>query len=148
MELQLQPLSLGLSGLFSSLASHPSTSDNNVQFVTECVHSMLLVRHTSNKFWNLDYDKIPIHYVPFTPTLFNGDVTFELPPFLANIHNSSHMQSVDRKYNGHVWCKVIITNIKNSFGLNFRKVCCLGHLLCVQNDRENFVLLGFHNEIF
>ncbi len=38
---------------------------------------------------------------------------------------------MDRKYNGHVWCKVIITNIKNSFWLSFRRVCCLGHLQCM-----------------
>jgi hypothetical protein len=92
-----------LSWLFPSLASHPSTTNNNVQFVIKCLHSMLLVRrHTSNKFWNLEYDKISIHYVPFSPTLFNGDVTFELLPVLANIHNSSQMQSMDRKYDGHV----------------------------------------------
>jgi hypothetical protein len=109
---------------------------------------MLMARHTYNKFWNLDYDKIPIHYVPFMPTLFNGDVTFELPPLLPNIHNSSQLQNMDRKYDGHVWCKVITTNIKNSFGLNFRKVCCLGHLLCVQDDCENFLHLGSRNEIF
>jgi len=104
LEPESQPLSLGLSRLFSSLASHPSTLDNNVQFVNECMHSILLVRHTFNKFWNLDYDKIPIHYVPFTLTLFNGDVTFELPTFLANIHNPCQMQSMDKKYDGHVWC--------------------------------------------
>jgi hypothetical protein len=109
----------------------PLNIRQNVQFVIECLHSMLLVRRKSNKFWNLDYDKIPIHYVLFTPTLFNGNVTFELPPLLANIHNSSQMQGMDRKYDGHVWCKVVTTNIKNSFGLNFKKVCCLGHLLCV-----------------
>jgi hypothetical protein len=43
-------------------------------------------------------------------------------------HSSSHMQGMDRKYNGHTWSKVITTNIKNMFGLSFRKVWCLGHL--------------------
>ncbi len=44
---------------------------------------------------------------------------------------SSQMQGVDIKYNGHAWSKVIITNIKNSFGLCFKKACCLGHFaLC------------------
>lgn len=38
------------------------------------------------------------------------------------------MQGMDINYDGHVWSKVIITNIKNSFGLSFKKACCLGHL--------------------
>jgi len=90
----------------------------------------------------------PIHYVPFLSTSSNANVTLKLPPLLTNIHNTSQMQGMDRKYDGHVWCKVIITNIKNSFGLNFKKACCLGHLLCMQDDCEKFVHLGSCNEIF
>jgi hypothetical protein len=40
----------------------------------------------------------------------------------------SQMQGIDRKYNGHVWWKLVTTNIKNSIGLNFKKARCLGHL--------------------
>ncbi len=66
----------------------------------------------------------------------------------SNAHNPSQMQGMDRKHGGHARCLVITTNIKNNFGLNFRKACCLGHLCCVQCDYENFVHFGFHNEIF
>jgi hypothetical protein len=45
--------------------------------------------------------------------------------------NSSQMQSMDIKYNGHAWCKGVTTNIKNSFRLSFRKVQYLGHLCCM-----------------
>jgi hypothetical protein len=42
---------------------------------------------------------------------------------------------------------VITTNIKNNFGLSLRKVCCLGHLGCVETDYENFVQFCSRNEI-
>jgi len=60
----------------------------------------------------------------------------------------SQMQGMDRKYDGHVWCRVITTNIKNNFGVNFKKACCLGHLRCLYDDYENFVRIGSCNEIF
>jgi len=55
---------------------------------------------------------------------------------------------MDTKYDGHTWCKVIITNIKNNFGLSFRKARHLGHLWCLHDDCENFVHIGSCNEIF
>ncbi len=68
--------------------------------------------------------------------------------FFSIIHRPSHMQSMDRKYNGHAWCKVITTKIKNKFGLNFKKARCLGHLHCVQDDYQHFVCSTSHNETF
>jgi hypothetical protein len=50
---------------------------------------------------------------------------------------------MDKKYNGHDWCKVITTNINNSFGLNLRKARCLGHLHYVQDDCETLCILAF-----
>lgn len=32
------------------------------------------------------------------------------------------MQGMDKKYDGHFWCKVEIINIKNDFNLTFHKV--------------------------
>jgi hypothetical protein len=63
-------------------------------------------------------------------------------------HKPSQMQRMDRKYDGHAWCKVITTNIKNNCVFSFKKVHCLGHSCCVQDNYENFVHIGFHNEIF
>jgi hypothetical protein len=62
-------------------------------------------------------------------------------------HMPSQMQGMDRKYDGHAWCKVITTNIKNSFVFSFGKVCCLGHLRCVQDDCEIFVRIASQNEM-
>ncbi len=55
---------------------------------------------------------------------------------------------MDRKYNGHAWCKVITTNIKNNFGLNFMNACCMGHLHCMQDGYKHFICCAFRNEIF
>jgi hypothetical protein len=58
---------------------------------------MALPRWSSNGLWNLDYDKIHVPKVQFLPTVFDGDVLFELPPLLPNAHSSSKMQGMDRR---------------------------------------------------
>jgi hypothetical protein len=58
------------------------------------------------------------------------------------------MQGMDRKYNGHAWWKLVTTNIKNNFGLNFRKTRSLSQLHCMHDDCENFVCSSAHNELF
>jgi hypothetical protein len=78
---------------------------------------MVLLRHTSNKLQNLDYDKIPFQKVQFLSITFNGDVLFKLPLFFPTLHMPLQMQGMDRKYNGHVWNKVITTNILKKLGL-------------------------------
>ncbi len=70
----------------------------------------------------------------FLPMTFNENIFLEMPLLTKNNYCSSQIQRMDRKYNGHVWSKVITTNIKNNFGLNFRKVHCLGHLHCVHDN--------------
>jgi hypothetical protein len=39
---------------------------------------MVLLGQSSNKLWNLDYDKIPIQKVQFLLFYFDGDVLFKL----------------------------------------------------------------------
>jgi hypothetical protein len=57
------------------------------------------------------------------------------------------MQGMDKKYDGHAWLKVTIANIKNNFGLGFRKARWLGHLHCVKTNYNNLVCFGVWNEI-
>ncbi len=66
---------------------------------------------------------------------------------LLTLHKPLQMLDMDRKFVGHAWCKVITINIKNSFGFNFRKAHCFGHLCCVQDNCENFVHTAYCNEI-
>jgi len=95
---------------------------------------MSVPRHASNKLHNLDYNKIIILTVLFLPTTFNGEIMFEVPPLFPSNPSLMQMQGIDRKYDGHAWLKVITTNIKNSFGLNFKKVHCLGDLCYVKTN--------------
>ncbi len=107
---------------------------------------MALPRQSSNKLWNLDYDKIFVQKVQLLPTIFYGDVLVELLPLFLNNHSSFKNARMDKKDDGHAWCKVITTNIKNSFRLSFKKTHYLGCLCCVQDDCENFVHSIFTNE--
>jgi hypothetical protein len=91
---------------------------------------MVLPKQTSNKLQTLDYDKIPLWKIQFLLIAFN-DILFELLPIFFTVHNLSQMQGMDKKYDGHAWCKLVTMNIKKSFGFSFRKARCLGHLRCV-----------------
>lgn len=83
------------------------------------------------------------------PCLFSsGDVLFKLLLMFSIIHSPSQMQGMDRKYDGHVWCKLVRTNIKNLFRLRSRKARCLSHLWCVHDDCGNFLLFASCNETF
>jgi hypothetical protein len=53
-----------------------------------------------------------IEPMDFLPIKFNGDILFELPLICKPMGLSKQMQGMDRKYNGHTWCKVKTTNIK------------------------------------
>jgi hypothetical protein len=68
---------------------------------------MVLLGHTFDKLQNLDYNKIPLQKIHFLLIAFDGDVFFELPLVFLIVHRPSQMQGMDRKYDGHVWCKVI-----------------------------------------
>jgi len=52
-------------------------------------------------------------------------------PSIRMFTTPSQMQGVDKKYNGHAWCKLVTTNIKNLFGFNFKKARCGSFAMCV-----------------
>jgi hypothetical protein len=84
----------------------------------------------------IDYSIIRHDKVEYLPSLFDGDVIFELPPVghtAARSHAKS-MQGTDKRYDGHVWTKTITINITNEFGLSFLSSACVGHLRC--NNKE------------
>jgi hypothetical protein len=78
---------------------------------------MVLLGHTCKELRNLDYDKIPLQKVQFLLIAFDGNGLFKLPLVLSITYRALQMQGMDRKYNGHTWCKVITTNIKKNLGL-------------------------------
>lgn len=64
--------------LVDQVSPQPFNPMGNIQFVVFCLHAMALLGLTSNKLWNLDYDKIPLQKVQFLSTTFDGDALFEL----------------------------------------------------------------------
>jgi len=62
-------------------------------------------------------------------------VIFELPP-LQNLSFQSQaklMGKMEKRYDGLVWLKTHMTNIKNIDGLTFQSTSYVGHLCC-END--------------
>jgi hypothetical protein len=72
---------------------------------------MSLTSHTSFKLKSLDYCAITIEFVNYLPTKFNGDILFELPPMHHPLGHSEQLQGMDRKYDGHAWCKSITSKM-------------------------------------
>lgn len=40
------------------------------------------------------------------------------------------MLTLDKRFDGHAWCRIKTSNIANDFGLTFCSSCCAGHLCC------------------
>ncbi len=80
---------------------------------------MSFAAHASFKLRDLNYDNFHIENVRWIPTTFNGDVLFEFPHIVSPNGHSRQMQKMDKKHDGHVWCKVKTTNIKNDFKFTF-----------------------------
>jgi hypothetical protein len=58
-------------------------------------------------------------------------VTYYLSFLLFIIHwTFKQFQGMDWKFDNHAWCKLQASNIKNSFGLGFIMMKCLGNLCC------------------
>ncbi len=98
--------------------------------VVDLLKVMSLTLHNYSKLKYLNYNVIIIEFVNCLPIKFNGDILFELPHMRHSLGPSEQLQGMDRKYNGHAWCKLQTNNIKNLFGLGFRMMKCLGHLCC------------------
>jgi len=87
------------------------------------------MNHYASIFIDSPYSIIDIPSVgrPYVPSvigylramLFNGDVLFELPPIINFDNHFGQMQGIDKKHDGHAWCKVKTINIKNDFNYNF-----------------------------
>jgi hypothetical protein len=121
--------------------------DQSFENVIDCLKAMSIVPHSSNKLKSLDYNKIKIQYVSFMPITFNDNIISELPPIYLQTSHFGQMQGMDRKYDGHAWCKVKTSNIKNNFGLGFISNKCLGHLHCDNDSCEHFLHFFVQNKI-
>jgi hypothetical protein len=94
------------------------------KIIIDYLKAMSIGPHSSNELKSLNYNKIKVKYVSSSPITINS-IIFELSPIHLPIGHSRQMQVMDRKYNGHVWCKVKTSNMKNNFVLGFRSTKCL-----------------------
>lgn len=80
----------------------------------------------------IDFDSIDHEQVKYLPPTYDGEKIFELPPLPEGIPTQfgGSMDGMSKQYDGHTWCKTITTNIKNEFGLTYRRSSCTGHLEC------------------
>jgi hypothetical protein len=62
--------------------------------------------HICFELKSLDYGAIIIEFMNCLPTKFNGDILFELPLVCHLLGHFGQLQGVDRKFNGHAWCKL------------------------------------------
>jgi hypothetical protein len=89
----------------------------------------------------IDYYLIRHKNVEYLPAVFDGPVIFELPPAnqTATRSQAKSMQGMDKRYDGHMWTKIISTNITNDFGLSFRSSACVRHLRCNNKECEYLI---------
>jgi len=67
---------------------------------------MSLTPHACFEMKSLDYGAITIEFVNFFLTKFNGAICFELCLVCRPFGYSGQLQIMDRKYDGHVGCKL------------------------------------------
>jgi hypothetical protein len=81
--------------------------------------------HVSNKLRSLDFGSMKFFNVSFLLRNFNGDILFERLPIRHPMGYSRQMQVIDVKCNGHVWCKMKTTSIRNYISIGFKTTKCL-----------------------
>jgi hypothetical protein len=103
--------------------------------VVDSLKATPLTPHACFELKSFDYGAITIEFVNCFPIKFNGDILFELLHVRYPLGQFKQLQGMDKKFDGHAWCKLQTSNIKNSFGLGFIMMKCLvfcfNILLCV-----------------
>ncbi len=79
-----------------------ATSSN----VVDLLKAMSLTPQACSELKSLDYGAIIIEFVNCLPTKFNGDILFELPLICHPLGHFGQLQGMDKKFDGHVWCKL------------------------------------------
>jgi hypothetical protein len=87
---------------------------------------------SKNVLKSIDYESVRHEKVEFLPSVFDGDVIFEFPPLGPHAPHSHArlMFGMDKRFDGHAWCRTKTSNITNDLGLTFRFSNCVGHLCC------------------
>jgi len=67
---------------------------------------MSLTPHTCFELKSFNYKAITIEFVNCLPIKINGDILFELPLVCHLLGHFKQWQVMDKKFNGHAWCKL------------------------------------------
>ena len=125
----------------------PTHLDTSSSSMLEFLKALRALKDSRNTLSRLDYDTIPAYAVQTLPPKSNGDVIFKLPP-VSMSHMSTYakkMSRMDKRHDGHVWSKMVTTNITNSQGSTSKTSSCLGHLQCT-NSICDFLHQNHHVE--
>jgi hypothetical protein len=100
--------------------------------IMDCLNRLAKMHRSRNELSTMDLSIMKHQRVSFLPAVFDGDIIFEIPPCRSNSSSSAarSLEGMDKRYDGHPWCRLVTTNINNSDNLKFRKSHCAGHLAC------------------
>jgi hypothetical protein len=108
---------------------HPNT--HGYPSIMQCLRRLASFPGSINELASLDYDKIPYYKVQYLLPSYNGDEIFYFPPSCVSASTSINtIDSMNKRFDGHTWCRTITSNIHNNQSLTFRKSLCVGQLVC------------------
>ena len=116
--------------------------------IMECLLHLASMHRSQNELSTIDLSTMKHETVPFLPLVFNGDVIFELPPCgpSSSASGVKNLEGMNKRYDGHPWCKLVTTNIHNSDNLKFCKSYCASHLVCENENCEYLKRASKQNE--
>ena len=140
------PTAFGWADILKSLSTTPSNrpSDSTRSVprmqahvlpkasIMKCLLRLASMHRSQNELGTMDLSTVKHETVLFLPPVFDGDVIFELPPYGASSSatGAKNLEGMDKRYNGHPWCKLVTTNIHNSDNLKFHNSYYARHLVC------------------
>ena len=88
--------------------------------------------------------------VQYLPTMYNGNVIFELPPLrVVKERGIARLDGTDQRFDGHAWIETATTNIVDPSCLfSFKYVKCMGHLRCNNPNCQHISEVGDYNEMY
>ena len=117
--------------------------------IMDCLLRLASMHRSRNELSTMDLSTMKHEMVPLLPPVFDRDVIFELLPcgLPSSASEAKNLEGMDKRYDGHPWCKLVTTNIHKSDNLKFRKSYCTGHLICENANCEYLKRASKKNEI-
>ena len=130
--------------------SHSGLHGNPVgrKSIIECLKGLSNLHRSRNELSIMDLSTLTHQQVEFLPPIYNGDAIFELPPCRPSSSSSiaKNLEGMNKRSDGHPWCKLVTMNIHNSDNLKFCKSFCASHLICENSECEYFTKAMRKNE--